>query len=83
MQIRKELLGPIGPLGNKTIKRFLKCCKCYYQTVIGVQFILEQAMKVKYRYSSTRSLMLALDRGGLSMPHPSWCTPSKEIWYPL
>ena len=35
------------------------------------------------RYSSTRSLTSALERGGWSAPRPGRFTPGKETWYSL
>jgi hypothetical protein len=37
----------------------------------------------EYRYGSTLSLNLALDRGGLTTPHTSSFNLGKEPWYPL
>jgi rRNA maturation protein Nop10 len=53
---------------------------------VKVKFTLEQAMKPQRgskRYSSTLSLTLVLDGGGLSMSCPGRFTPRKKRRYPL
>ena len=78
-------------------KRTYKQLQFYYvKLILHIlrQLVTSQKVKVpprtshegpqqEQKYGSTLSLTLALDGGGLSMPHPSCFTPEKETWYPL